>query len=115
MVREESHMESPDFGSPIACNVSPFSPAEGRRWTELGQGWRTKVQEVRELPDGYALRIPSDAASVLAAAEWMTLDRLCCPFIAFALEVESEGGGVWLRLTGRPGVKEFMTQAMNGA
>ena len=107
-------MESPDFGSPIACNVSPFSPAERRRWEELGRTWRTKVREVRELPGGYALRIPPDAASILAAAEWMALDRVCCPFMAFALEIEAEGRGVWLRLTGRSGVKEFLMQVMNG-
>jgi hypothetical protein len=107
-------MESRGLRSAIACNVSPFSPAERQRWQELGQSWRTKAHEVRELPDGYALRIPPDAASILAAAEWMALDRVCCPFMAFALEIESEGGSVWLRLTGRPGVKEFLMQVMNG-
>src|SRR5947209_62141 len=95
--------------SPIACNVTPFSPAERERWQELGRDWRTKVQEIRELPDGYAFQLPSDAASIVAAAEWMSLDRLCCPFFTFALEIEREGGGVWLRLTGRPGVKELMS------
>ena len=108
-------MERSDPGPPIACNVSPFSPAERQRWEELGQGWRNKVQEVHELADGYALRIPADAASIMAAAEWMALDRVCCPFMGFALEVEPEGGGVWLRLTGRPGVKEFMMQAMRAS
>jgi hypothetical protein len=101
-------------GSPIACDASPFSAAERQRWEELGQGWRTKVEEVRELPDGYALRIPSDSASILAAAEWMTLDRRCCPFMGFALEIEPEGKGIWLRLTGPPGVKEFVMRAMSG-
>ena len=97
--------------SPIACILEPFSSAERARWEELGTKWRASVLEIRELPDGYALRIPSDAASVLAVAEWMTLDRVCCPFLGFALEIEREGGPVWLRLTGRPGVKEFMQQA----
>jgi len=98
--------------SPITCNADPFSPAQRERWAELGRRWRTSVQEIRELPDGYAMRIPSDAAAVMAAAEWMTLDRLCCSFFTFTLEVEREGGPVWLRLTGRPGIKEFMRQAM---
>ena len=98
--------------SPIACNVTPFSPTQRERWQELGKNWRTSVHEIRELPDGYALRIPTDAASVMAAAEWMTLDRLCCPFLTFTLEIGREGGAVWLRLTGREGVKSFMQQAM---
>jgi hypothetical protein len=97
--------------SPIACVVEPFSAAERERWQELGRDWRASVLEVRELPDGYALRIPSDAAAVLKAAEWMTLDRVCCPFLTLGLEIEREGGPVWLRMTGRAGVKEFMKQA----
>jgi hypothetical protein len=98
--------------SPIACNVAPFSPTQRERWQELGRNWRTSVQEIRELPDGYALRIPTDATSVMAVAEWMTLDRLCCPFFTFTLEIEREGGAVWLRLTGREGVKDFMQHAL---
>ena len=101
--------------SPIACNVSPFSPAERQRWQELMKTWRASVQEVRELPDGFALRIPSDAPSIMLLAEWIALDRLCCPFMSYALEIECEGGPVWLRLTGRPGTKEFMQQAVNAS
>jgi hypothetical protein len=33
---------------------------------------------------------------------------LCCPFFGFALEMEPEGGAVWLSLTGREGVKPFI-------
>lgn len=99
--------------SPIACNVEAFSPAQRECWGELGVRWRSGVQERRELPDGYALRIQSDASAVMAAAEWITLDRLCCPFLTYTLEIEREGGPVWLRLTGRPGVKEFMRRAMS--
>ena len=83
----------------------------GKSW---GGQWRTGVQESRELPDGYALRIPSDAGAVMAAAEWITLDRLCCPFLSYTLEIEREGGPVWLRLTGRPGVKEFIQAVARG-
>jgi hypothetical protein len=98
--------------SPIACKIDPFSPAQHARWQELAGRWQAGVQEKRELPDGYSLRIASDAGAVMAAVEWMTLDRLCCPFLAYALEIECEGGPLWLRLTGRPGVKEFIRRAM---
>jgi hypothetical protein len=70
------------------------------------------VKEVRELPDGYALRLPPDATTIREAAEWMTLDRLCCPFFTFTLRIEREGAAVWLELTGREGVKDFMREAM---
>ena len=98
--------------SPIACNFGVFVPEKHERWQELGRNWRSRVQEIRELPDGYALRIPSDAESILAAAEWMTLDRLCCLFMTFTLQIEGEEKGVWLHLTGREGVKQFIRGAI---
>jgi len=33
---------------------------------------------------------------------------LCCPFFDIDLRVEKEGGPLWLRLTGREGVKQFI-------
>lgn len=45
---------------------------------------------------------------ILNAARYVTNERLCCPFFNFFLEIESNGGSFWLRLTGGAGVKEFM-------
>ncbi len=39
----------------------------------------------------------------------MFQERLCCPFFDLALRIDREGGPVWLRLTGRKGVKDFIT------
>ena len=107
-----SAAKPPQNESPFACNVGAFSPAQRERWEELWARWRAGVQERRELSDGYALRLTADAGVVMAAAEWMILDRLCCPFFTYMLEIEREGGPLWLRLTGRPGVKEFMRDHM---
>ncbi|MGI9167336.1 MAG: hypothetical protein ACR2G5_13325 [Pyrinomonadaceae bacterium] len=45
---------------------------------------------------------------LVRTAEFIALERLCCPFFGFAVEVEREGGAVWLILTGREGVKPFI-------
>jgi len=39
-------------------------------------------------------------------AEFIKLEKLCCP--GFTIEVEPEGGDVYLMLTGREGVKPFI-------
>jgi hypothetical protein len=41
-------------------------------------------------------------------AEWIDQERRCCPFFDIDLRVEHDGGALWLRLTGRPGTKEFI-------
>ena len=101
-------MEMQKSESPLACNLFGLTPAQRERKRTLDQQVRAGVAEVRELPDGYALRIPTDTANVVAAAEWMSLEKLCCPFLTLAVECEREAGGTWLKMTGRAGVKEFL-------
>ncbi|HEV2864298.1 MAG TPA: hypothetical protein VGX48_25090 [Pyrinomonadaceae bacterium] len=96
--------------SPIACDMSAIEP--GLRAAHVATGGRVfrAAEEIREFPDGYAFRLTGDAGTLSRVAEFIALKRLCCPFLGFALEVEPEGGPVWLRLTGREGVKAFIRE-----
>ena len=94
--------------SPIACNLGAFDAGQRERHGALWDELRATVQEVGELPDGYTLRYASDPTTCLKVAEFITLERLCCPFVTFTLELEREQGPLWLRLTGREGVKDFL-------
>ncbi len=51
---------------------------------------------------------------LIKAAEFISLEKLCCPFLSLEIEVEAEGGPVWLRLTGREGVKAFIREEVSG-
>lgn len=66
------------------------------------------VIEIKELPDGFAFRFPSGPPIIVNLAEWITLERQCCAFLGFVLEIEPDQGPVWLSLTGGTGVKEFL-------
>jgi hypothetical protein len=66
------------------------------------------VDEMRELSNGYAFRLKSAPLILKTAAEFIELERLCCPFFGFVLEVLGEGGEIWLTLNGRDGVKPFI-------
>jgi hypothetical protein len=66
------------------------------------------VEEIQELPDGYAFKLPGEVLMLMTAAEFIALERLCCPFFGFTLLVEPEGGAMWLQLTGREGIKPFI-------
>jgi len=66
------------------------------------------VQEIHELPDGYAFRLPNDPPLLLKTAEFIMREKLCCPFFSFKVEVEAEGGPLWLQLRGREGIKPFI-------
>jgi hypothetical protein len=98
----------PTRESPFACDMSAFSPAERQQHMASIAEVFGAVEEIRELPDGYAFRLPAETAWVMKVADFITKERLCCPFFGFALQLEPERGALWLRLTGREGVKPFI-------
>ena len=93
---------------PIACNLAALTKEQRQHHIELSKQMHATIQEVRELPDGYALRFASDSKTILSLAEFVSFERLCCPFFKVSMEIESSNKPVWLRLTGREGVKEFL-------
>ncbi len=94
--------------SPFACNVAGISAERRPRYMALAKKLVSTKQEVRELADGYALRFSVEASTIQDLAEFITYERLCCPFFDLEIVVEREGGPAWLRLRGREGVKEFI-------
>jgi len=67
-------------------------------------------RSTRELPDGYERELPADNRTYQLLTEWAFQERLCCPFLDIGLRFDREGGPLWLRLTGRPGTKEFIKE-----
>ena len=99
----------------IACDPTMLN-AEQRERKRLLQRWlRADVQEIRELPEGYAFRHSSEASVCLAVAEFITLERMCCPFFEFGLEVERDGGPLWLRITGGEDARRVLRAELEAA
>ncbi len=94
--------------SAFVCDMSAIEPGErARHMATIDQLFHV-VEAVTEMPDGYTFRLSNDSEVLLRAAEFIVLERLCCPFFGFNLEVEPEGGPLWLSLKGRDGVKPFI-------
>ena len=94
--------------SPFACDMTAIAPEQRGAHVETIQKLFRAVRSKRELPNGFAFELPNDSEVLLTAAAFVSLERLCCPFFGFELQVEREGGSVWLSLTGRDGVKPFI-------
>lgn len=92
----------------FACNMSALNPDEKKRVLELLKFLKEKKKEIRELPDGFSFRYEMDSKTFLNAAEFITLERLCCPFFEFNLRAEKENGALWMELKGQEGVKDFI-------
>jgi len=91
---------------PIACNLSD-SDFQKRR-AGLLKTIANGIVETKELDDGYAYRFPSDVSWLTAVAELVKVERACCPFLGFNLQIEPGEGPIWLELTGPLGTKDFL-------
>jgi hypothetical protein len=93
--------------SPFACDMTAIALERDQHIATTKELFRA-VEAIRELPDGYAFRFPGERTILALAAAFVALERRCCPFFGFTIEVEPEGGPFWLHLTGREGVKPFI-------
>jgi len=95
--------------SPLACNAFALSPeARKRHFEEVGPALLKLKKSTRELPDGYEFEFQADNATYDLLTEWVVEERVCCPFLDIDLRFSRESGPLRLRLTGRPGTKEFI-------
>lgn len=88
----------------IACDLSVLTAAQRDRVATLAADTFAAADRGRALPGGYALGFTDASdATVLALAEFIALDRRCCPFLRHA--VVSDAGSAtttWLELAGPP-------------
>ena len=98
--------------APIACDLDAISTNDRPRYNELRAMLAASALGKRELPDGIAIHIATERMPLAQLAEWISFERKCCPFLDFTIDVAAESGPVWISLTGRPGVKEFLSQAL---
>lgn len=93
---------------PIVCTPGALTIAQRERYMAVRARLDGFRRGLDDLPDGVGLRFSAEAKSVLVLAEFITLERLCCPFLRFSLEVRPGADEVRLLLTGREGVRHFL-------
>jgi hypothetical protein len=103
MTSELVHDDAP----PLACDMTAIPSAERDHHASVVRSLFAGVSELRELPNGHAFRLPAETRYLTLAAEFISRERLCCPFFTFTIEVEPARGPIWLRITGPAGAKEI--------
>ena len=100
--------------SPLACDVTAIAPDERPKHLATSRELFSRIEEFRELPNGYEFRLADEPALISQLTEFVSLEKLCCPFLTFVIEIQAERGPVWLGLTGRDGVKAFIREEIAG-
>ena len=101
-------MGNANCGEGFACDLHALTAAERLRHRELLQRLRPSARHISELANGYQFHLNSGDISFREAAEWVDLERRCCPFLAFQLQIAGGQSGIVLEVTGPEGVKLFI-------
>ncbi len=94
----------------LACNLKAIAAAERPRYDDLMKRLRASVSKRVENADGYAFNLTGRTISLRDVAEWISMERLCCPFLTFQLYVSGSQADWTLTLTGPRGAKAILQE-----
>ncbi len=94
--------------------MSALDADQRARREVLAQQLAQTAEGVREIENGYIFNYQMSGSTWLAAAEFVDLERRCCSFFEFTLEMAPSANTMSLRLRGGEGAKEFLTAQLVG-
>lgn len=98
-----------DSAAPLfACNLKAINAAGRPRYNELVKRVRGAMRGRSEISNGYAFKLDSTAVTLLEAAEWISMERMCCPFLTLQISASGNQPHWLLTLTGPQGVKPLL-------
>jgi hypothetical protein len=101
--------------TPLACNMDVFTPVQRENHIQTTMQLMQGLQSVEELKNGYKLIFPNETVFISKIAEFISNERLCCPFLEFNLNIRSNSEPISLSLIGPAGTHEFLQAEFNGA
>lgn len=97
---------------PIACVPSALTSAEHKRSQALREALAMRVTRVDDLSNGYRYHYKDGALALVDLAEWVPMERKCCPFLNFEVSWAAGDDEPELTLSGPQGVKGFLKMEM---
>ena len=101
--------------TPLVCNMDVFTPSQRESHIRTTIELIRAVQSVNGVENGYELQFPNETEFITQIAEFISNERLCCPFLNFTLKVSSDKELVSFTLTGPTGTQEFLRAEFDGA
>ena len=99
--------ERPGRRLPLACSLSgPELAGRGYELAKILEG----CLQTDELDDGYEFRVPGSGEWAVRLTELVVFERGCCPFLAFVLIFEPDGGPIRLRVRGPEGARGIIAE-----
>jgi hypothetical protein len=72
---------------PLACNMAVFTREQREDHIRATSQLVEAIRNIREIENGYEFVFPTESNYITGIAEFIANERLCCPFLAFGLNV----------------------------
>lgn len=92
----------------IACSLTGKEMQKRRK--NILDKIAASLIDSEELPDGFRYRFPADDALLQNLISVINLERKCCPFLNFKLNLEAGKDFASLDLTGKQGAKDAIKE-----
>ncbi|HMG19343.1 MAG TPA: hypothetical protein VK573_11505 [Gemmatimonadales bacterium] len=91
---------------PFACDLSAIPAAERGTHQQVTRRMVSGAIAIRESGDGLVLTFAADEHETVT--QFVSRERLCCPFLTFVVAAAPEAQQVELLISGPRGAKEFI-------
>jgi hypothetical protein len=92
-----------------------FTPAQRESHIQATIELVQSLQSVQGIEGGYEFQFPNESELISKIADFISNERLCCPFLKFSLMVSASQEPISLSLTGPDGTQEFLRAEFAGA
>lgn len=99
---------------PLACRLDALEATGRKRHASLVRELAGAAIGIDEQPDGFAVRFPARPYLFLRIAEWVELERACCPFFDIRIDFDRGAREIRVSLTGPDGAKEVLRAELPG-
>ena len=96
----------------FACDMTALTAEQRAAHARTTRALFGAMEGVEELPDGFAFRIPASGDLLRSAAAFVILERLCCPFFGFSIDLAPGADSFRLGIVGPAGVKPFIREEL---
>ena len=98
----------------LVCNMNVFTSSERDEHLKNTARLAQSIQNVQEIEQGYELVFPAESEILSMIADFISKERLCCPFLDFTVRVPSNTTRVKLSISGPEGTPEFLRNELEG-
>jgi hypothetical protein len=99
-----------NFDMPLACDMTVFAAAQREQHLQATTQLFQAIQSIHEAENGYEFTLRNDSSIITGIGEFISNERICCPFLEFSLKVVSDRGPISFTLTGPAGTQEFLRE-----